>query len=93
MAGNSDLYAVNGARLFGGSTFNFFAGSGLTGTFFYLDNVTLDFEDGAILTTQTIEHATAVPIPLPCPTGFTTLTPGGSAFVQFLGLVAGDLRY
>ena len=61
VAGNSDLYALsNGARLFGGSTFNFFAGSGLTGTFFYLDNVTLDFEDGAIPDPQTIEHNTAV---------------------------------
>ena len=65
------------ARLFGGTTFNFSAGSGMTGQWIYLDNVTLSFEDGATFTPNTVEHSTAVTYEISLSsTGFTTLAAG-----------------
>ena len=78
VAGNSLIGNTGGAgRLFGPSTYNFLAGSGITGQWIYLHQVTLNFENGATFDASTVEHRQEITYAITLTgTGFTTLTPG-----------------
>ena len=78
VAGNSQIdNSSAAARLYGAMTFNFAAGSGLSGAWIDLEGGTLNFEDGATFTANNIQHrgTTTYGITLSS-TGFATLTPG-----------------
>ena len=65
------------ARLYGGMTFNFLAGSGMSGAYIDLQNGILNFEDGASFTPSNIQHRGTTTYGITfSSTGFTTLTPG-----------------
>lgn len=78
VSGNSQISnTVAAARLYGGMTFNFSSGSGMSGAYIDLQNGTLNFTNGSTFTPNNIQHrgTTTYGITL-ANTGFTTLTPG-----------------
>ena len=77
-SGNSQIGNTSAAaRLYGGMTFNFSPGSGMSGAYIDLQNGTLNFEDGATFTPSNIQHRLTTTYGITfSSTGFTTLTPG-----------------
>jgi len=78
VSGNSQIVNnIAAARLYGGMTFNFSSGSGMSGAYIDLQNGILNFEDGATFTPNSIQHRLTTIYGLTLSsTGFTTLTPG-----------------
>ncbi|WP_083913005.1 sialate O-acetylesterase [Rubritalea marina] len=78
VAGDSQIdNSSAAARLYGGMTFNFATGSGMSGAWIDLYDGTLNFEDGATFTPSNIQHRGTTSYGLVASaTGFTTLTPG-----------------
>ena len=78
VSGNSQISnAVAAARLYGGMTFNFAPGSGISGAYIDLYNGTFNFDNGAYFIPVAIQHRGNTTYGITFGTnGFTTLTPG-----------------
>ncbi|VGO17699.1 hypothetical protein PDESU_06301 [Pontiella desulfatans] len=78
VSGSSQIgNTVAAARLYGSMTFNFAAGSGMSGAYIDLYDGTLNFENGATFTPGFIQHRGSTTYGITFgETGFSSLTPG-----------------